>query len=190
MASGCTSQTRLRGIEVLLSSNLAGGRSRVRTWVGLSRRFYIPEEAGRGQVAGVPVFVAFPAGVWACREEGRGPGGAPGRTNDLDAGPPPVLTLDLARERVMRNVWACPVGSRVRGRRAAAFIPSGCPRLAAAGAWGVFACGQRDQSDRRPGRPGAGASKTSDHALPASGPAHAAFGELVARARTWPSRIA
>jgi hypothetical protein len=28
----------------------------------LSRRFYIPEGAGRGQVAGVPVFVAFPGG--------------------------------------------------------------------------------------------------------------------------------
>jgi len=28
----------------------------------------------------------------------------------------------------------------------------GCPRLAAAGAWGGFACGQRDQSDRRPAR--------------------------------------
>jgi hypothetical protein len=36
----------------------------------------------------------------------------------------------------------------------------------------------------------AGASKTSDHALPASGPAHAAFGELAARVWTWPSRIA
>src|SRR5207302_286340 len=55
----------------------------------LSRRFYIPEEAGRGQGAGVPVFVAFPGRVWACREEGRGPGGAPGWTNDLEAGPAP-----------------------------------------------------------------------------------------------------
>ena len=53
----------------------------------LSRRFYIPEEAGRGQVAGMSVFWAFPAGFWACREEGRGPGGAPGWANDLDAGP-------------------------------------------------------------------------------------------------------
>src|SRR6266513_4810755 len=56
---------------------------------GHNRRFYIPEEAGWGQGAGVPVFVAFPGRVWACREEGRGPGGAPGWTNDLEAGPPP-----------------------------------------------------------------------------------------------------
>jgi hypothetical protein len=49
---------------------------------------------------------------------------------------------------------------------------------------------QRGQSDRRPARRGRGASKTSDHALPASGPAHAAFCELMARSRTWPSRIA
>lgn len=62
-----------------------------RSTVALSpgRRFYIPEGAGRCQAAVVPVFVAFPGRVWACREEGRGPGGAPGWTNDLEAGPSP-----------------------------------------------------------------------------------------------------
>jgi len=80
---------------------------------------------------------------------------------------------------------ACPVCSRVRGRRAAAFIPSGCPRLRGHGAVRVRAAG----SIRPVGRPPvAGASKTSDHALPASVRAHAAFGELGARSRTWPSR--
>jgi len=53
--------------------------------------------------------------------------------------------------------------------------PFGSARGWGPGAWDRFACGQRDQSDRRPGRPVAGASKTSDHALPASGPAHAAL---------------
>ena len=58
----------------------------------------------------------------------------------------------------------------------------GCPRLVAAGAWGGCACGQRDQSEQAAARHReAGASKTSDHALPASGPAHPAFGELAAR---------
>jgi hypothetical protein len=38
--------------------------------------------------------------------------------------------------------------------------------------------------------PVAGASKTSDHALPAAVPAHAASRVGGARARTWPSRIA
>jgi len=38
--------------------------------------------------------------------------------------------------------------------------------------------------------PGAGASKTSDHALPTAGPAHAACAAAAARSRTCPSRIA
>jgi hypothetical protein len=36
------------------------------------KRLYIPEEAGRGQVAGVSVFVAVPGRVWGM------PGGGPG----------------------------------------------------------------------------------------------------------------
>jgi hypothetical protein len=83
----------------------------------LSRRFYIPEEAGRGQVAKVPVFVPFPAGLWACREEGRGPGGAPGWTNDLEAGPPPGSHWVKAGNGYAGCGGACPVCSRVRGRR-------------------------------------------------------------------------
>ncbi|HEY5988910.1 MAG TPA: hypothetical protein VIV12_21395 [Streptosporangiaceae bacterium] len=41
---------------------------------------------------------------------------------------------------------SCPgAGSRLRSSLRV------CPRLAAAGAWGGSACGQRDQSGRRPG---------------------------------------
>jgi hypothetical protein len=67
----------------------------------------------------------------------------------------------------------------------------GCPRLAAAGAWGGCACGQRDQSDQAADRTPAVASKTSDLALPAPVPAHAACRAVgLARSRTCPSRIA
>jgi hypothetical protein len=84
--------------------------------------------------------------------------------------------------------WRGPVRNRV-WQAPAAFIRSGCPRLAAVGHGAGFACGQRDQSGQAAARRGR-AGKTSGHALPASGPAHAAFGELAARATTWPSRIA
>jgi len=86
---------------------------------------------------------------------------------------------------------ACPVGSRVRGRRAAAFIPSGVP--VAGGRGGMGRLRVRAAGSIRPGGrpPVAGASKTSDHALPASVRAHAALRPVAAaRSRTWPSRIA
>ncbi len=157
----------------------------------LSRRFYIPEGAGRGQGVVCPFFFRFGSGFQACRKEGRGQGGAPGWTNDLDAGSPFRLRLAGAGNgiglwRYARPVcrWCPEAGSRLRSSL------RGCPRLAAAGAWGGFACGQRDQSGRRPACPGAGASKTGDHALPASGPAHPACRAAAARDRTWPPRIA
>jgi hypothetical protein len=53
------------------------------------RRRYIPEGAGRGQGAVVPVFGAFPGRVLGMPGGGPGPDGAPGWTNDLEAGPPP-----------------------------------------------------------------------------------------------------
>ena len=156
----------------------------------LSRRFYIPEGAGRGQGVVCPFFGRFRSGFQACRRKARGQGGAPGWTNDLDAGLPPAHAGG-GRERLEAWVGGAPLaqfvswaGSRLRSSLRV------CPRLAAAGAWGGFACGQRDQSERRPRRPGAGASKTSDHALPASGPAHAACRAAAARDRTWPSRMA
>jgi len=154
----------------------------------LSRWFYIPEGGGRSQGAGVPVFVAFPGRFWACRERAGVQVERPaGRTTWR-----PVLsrlTVDKGRERLW-GMWRAPCAGRVRGRRAAAFIPSGVPATGGRGGMGrvrVRAAG----SIRPAGRPPvAGASKTSDHALPASVPAHAACCELVARARTCPSRIA
>src|SRR6266536_1557457 len=156
----------------------------------LSRRFYIPEGAGRGQVGDVPVFLPFRAGFWACRVEGRGQGGAPGWTNDLEAGPPPGARW-IRPGTSYGGMWvACPVRSGCRWAGAAAFIPSGVP--AAGGRGGMGRVRVRAAGSIRPGgrRRHGGASKTSDHALPASGPAHAAFCVAVARARTWPSRIA
>ena len=137
-----------------------------------------------------PFFFRFRPGVRACRKKGRGQGGGPGWTNDLDAG---LSSGSRWRGRERYGVVgsarpvrsSCPwAGSRLRSSLRV------CPRLAAAGAWGGFACGQRDQSDSRPARRGAGASKTSDHALPAAGPAHAACRAAAARDRTWPSRMA
>jgi hypothetical protein len=76
------------------------------------------------------------------------------------------------------------------GRLAAAFIPSGVPAASCCGGMGrvrVRAAGSIRQSA---GPRDAGASKTSDHALSASGPAHAACRAAAARDRTWPSRMA
>ena len=155
----------------------------------LSRRFYIPEGAGRGQVAGVPIFGAFPGRVLGM------PGGGPGSRQCARDGRPggrssSRLTLEKAGNGYAGCGGACPVCSRVRGRRAAAFIPSGVP--AAGGCGGMGRVRVRAAGSIRPGGrpPVAGASKTSDHALPASGRAHAALPVAAVRSRTWPSRIA
>src|SRR5437016_2094073 len=137
-----------------------------------------------------PFLWRFRAGFWARREEDRGPGGAPGWTNDLEAGPAPGSHW-IRPGTVMGYVGGAPRTQVVSlGRLAAAFIPSGVP--AAGGCGGMGRVRVRAAGSIRPGGrpPVAGASKTSDHALPASGPAHAAFRAAVARARTWPSRIA
>ena len=138
----------------------------------------------------MPVFGAFPGRVWACREEGRGPGGAPGWTNDLEAGPPPGS--DWTRPGTAIGVCgsARPVCSSCPGQARGCVHPFGGARdwwPRGHGAVRVRAAGSIRQAA---GPPVVGASKTSDHALPASGPAHAAFCELMARSRTWPSRIA
>ena len=115
---------------------------------------------------------------------------APGWTNDLEAGPPPGSHWTRPGTAIGYVGRRAPCAGRVLGRLAAAFIPSGGARgwwPRGHGAVRVRAAGSIRQAA---GPPVAGASKTSDHALPASGPAHAAFCELVARSRTWPSRIA
>ena len=130
-----------------------GGRCWVRTNVGLADGFTSLKERA-GVKGGVPVFLPFPAGVRARRKKGRGQGGAPGWTNDLDAGlssgsrwPGPGTVWGCGGARPVRS--SCPgAGSRLRSSLRV------CPRLAAAGAWGGFACGQRDQSDS--GRPAGG----------------------------------
>ena len=78
---------------------------------------------------------------------------APGWTNDLEAGPSPgsrwvrpgtaIGYVGVARPRVQVVSLA---GARLRSSL------RGCPRLAAAGAWGGCACGQRDQSDQAAAR--------------------------------------
>jgi hypothetical protein len=147
------------------------------------RRSYIPEEAGRGQVVNVPVFVPFPgrfghAGRRAGAQVERPVDERPGRRLSSR------LTLVKAGEMAMGLLGGVPqCAGRVRGRRAAAFIPPGAPASGGRGGMGRARCGQRDQSDRRPATVAVVASKTSDHALPASGPAHPACA-VVCRSNT------
>ncbi len=156
----------------------------------LSRRFYIPEGAGRGQGVVCPFFFRFrPGSGHAGRKAGVKVERPAGRT---------TLTLAFlpahaggGRERLWVVGGARPVrsscpgaGSRLRSSLRV------CPRLAAAGAWGGFACGQRDQSDSRPARRGRGPVKPAITRCPRPGPAHAACRAAAARDRTWPSRMA
>jgi hypothetical protein len=154
----------------------------------LSRRFYIPEGAGRGQGVVCPFFFRFRAGVRACRKEGRGQGGAPGWTNDLDAGLSFRLTLAEAGNGIGLGGWRAPCAVRVLGKARGCVHPFGGARgwLPRGHGAGSRAGSGINQTGGRP----AGASKTGDHALPASGPAHPACRAAVARDRTWPSRMA
>jgi hypothetical protein len=52
--------------------------------------------------------------------------------------------------------WRAPLAVVSVGRRAAAFIPSGCPRLVAAGAWGGSRAGSGINQTRRPPAGGGG----------------------------------
>jgi hypothetical protein len=181
-------------IDLRHGTSIARGRSasRSRADGGLSQRewFYIPEEAGRGQGAGVPVFGAFPGWVLGM------PGGGPGSRWSARLGERPGcrsfsrLTLGQAGNGDGVCGWRARCAVSCPGRAAAAFIPSGVPAAGGRGGMGRVRVRAAGSIRQAAGPPVAGASKTSDHALPASGPAHAAFGELVARARTWPSRIA
>jgi hypothetical protein len=76
------------------------------------------------------------------------------------AGPGTVLGCGGCAPRAQFVSWA---GSRLRSSL------RGCPRLAAAGAWGGFACGQRDQSDSRPRRRGRGPVKPAITRCPRPG---------------------
>jgi hypothetical protein len=109
--------------------------------------------------AGVPVFWCFRAGFRHAGRRTGGPGERPaGRTTWR-----PVLVpahTGQAREWLSGGIWAGgPVRSVVSLRARLRSSLRECPRLAAAGAWGGCACGQRDQSGRRPGRPGRGPVK-------------------------------
>jgi hypothetical protein len=103
----------------------------------LSRRFYIPEGAGRGQGAVVPVFVAFPGRFW---HAGRRAGVQVERPAGRTTWRPALLPAHTGpgRERAIGGVWVSAprvqfvswAGSRLRSSL------RGCPRLVAAGAWG------------------------------------------------------
>src|ERR1017187_1576919 len=156
----------------------------------LSRRFYIPEGAGRGQGVVRPFLFRFRIGLRARRKQGRVKGGPPsGQT---------TVTLALPfRRRLVRagNVLGCGGGApRVQvvsgGRLSAAFIPSGVPAAGCRGGMGRVRVRAAGSIRQAAGPPGAGASKTVDHALLASGPAHAACRRAAARDLTWPSRMA
>jgi hypothetical protein len=156
----------------------------------LSRRFYIPEGAGWGKGVVCPFFFRFRPGFGHAGRKAGVKVERPGWTNDLDAG---LSSGSRWRGRERYGVVggarpvrsSCPwAGSRLRSSLRV------CPRLAAAGAWGGFACGQRDQSDSRPARRGRGPVKPAITRCPRPGPAHAACRAAAARDRTWPSRMA
>ena len=92
------------------------------------RRFYIPEGAGWGKGVGVPVFLPFPAGVRACRKKGRGQGGGPGWTNDLDPGLSSGSRWRGAGTVV--GLWGvrAPCAVRVLGQARGCVHPFGCAR--------------------------------------------------------------
>jgi hypothetical protein len=103
----------------------------------LSRRFYIPEGAGRGQGAVVPVFGAFPGpglgmpgggpgSRWSARLDER-PGGRSSSRLILDQAGNGYRGMWAGAPRAQFVSWA---GSRLRSSL------RGCPRLVAAGAWG------------------------------------------------------
>ena len=121
----------------------------------LSRRFYIPEGAGRGQGVVCPFFFRFGSGFQACRKEGRGQGGAPGWTNDLDAGSPFRLRLAGAGNGIGLWRYARPVCRWCpEGRLSAAFIPSRVPAAGCRGGMGrvrVRAAGSIRQAAGLPG---------------------------------------
>jgi hypothetical protein len=156
----------------------------------LSRRFYIPEGAGRGQ------------GVVCPFSSGSGPvfGHAGRRAGVKVERPAGRTTLTLARlpaqagggrERYgVVGVCAPRVQLVSGGRLSAAFIPSGVPAAGCRGGMGRVRVRAAGSIRQAAARPGAGASKTVDHALLASGPAHAACRVAAARDRTWPSRMA
>jgi len=87
-------------------------------------------------------------------EEGWGQGGAPGWTNDLDAGLPFRRRLARAGNGVGLRGWRAPCAVRVLGRLAAAFIPSGVPAAGCRGGMGrvrVRAAGPVRQAAGPPG---------------------------------------
>ena len=116
---------------------------------------------GAGRVKGVvcPFFFRFRAGLRACRMGGRGQGGAPCWTNDLDAGRP-----FGTRWRGLETVSACG-GSAPRaqfvswGRLAAAFIPSGVPAAGCRGGMGRVRVRAAGSIRQAASPPGAGAGK-------------------------------
>ena len=78
------------------------------------REQVIPEGEGPVKRVDVALFLPVPAGVRACRKQGRGQGGAPGWTNDLEAGP-------ACGDTVCRREQVCGCGSGPCG------VPEVCP---------------------------------------------------------------
>ena len=125
----------------------------------------------------MPFFSRFPGSFQARRKRGRGQGGAPCWTNDLEAGPGFGDTAVAgngvvvgARPRGSLGVVAgARLRSSLRGSRAGPARVHGALRGRAAGSIRGTA-----------GPPGAGARPAGDHALSVSGAAHAASLPVVA----------
>jgi hypothetical protein len=156
------------------------GHAKIRpvTWPGL--------DPGVACFRSLPFLVSGRAGS---RTPGRSPGRVSGAAGVLEA----VVRDpdDGRRERARCGVVFRPHGAALFGQAPGCGHPFGVPAVPGRGGMGRSACGQRDQSEARPRRPGAGARPAGDHALPVSGPAHAACAALrEARDLTSPSRIA
>ena len=148
----------------------------------------IPEEGGPVKRVDVPFFCRFPAGFGACRKQGRGQGGAPGWTNDLEAGP---ASGDTARRR--EQVCGCgarPRCSLVGWQASGCGHPFGVPAVAGRGGMGRSACGQRDQSEARPRRLGRGPDLLAITRCPCPGLLTRRPWRRCAWPVTWPARRA
>jgi hypothetical protein len=119
-----------------------------------------------------PGVACFPVAAIPVERAG---GSRTGRSPAASAAPQGVLEATARdpiigrRERGGVRLCSGPTVQPCVGQAPGCGHPFGVPAVAGRGGMGRSACGQRDQSEARPRRPGAGARPAADRALPASG---------------------